>query len=160
MTQHQSIAPANADAASPDVIVRGESSGFLQEATSGRHRFQVDEPSTLGGSDRAPTPYDYLLAALGSCTSMTVGLYARGKKWPLKQVTVSLWHTRVHAQDCADCETKQGILDRIEIQIDLEGELTQAQRDKLLEIAGKCPVHRTLKSEIDIRQRSAPSAIK
>ena len=89
---------------------------------------------------------------------MTVGLYARGKNWPLNHVTVSLWHTRIHAQDCADCETEKGMLDRIEMQIELQGELTQAQRDKLLEIAGKCPVHRTLKSEIDIRKRSAPAA--
>jgi uncharacterized OsmC-like protein len=154
MTEHQSVAGSETQA-SPDVIVRGDSSGFLQEVTSGRHRFEVDEPTSLGGSDRAPTPYDYLLAALGSCTSMTVGLYARGKKWPLKHVTVSLWHTRIHAQDCADCETKQGMLDRIDMQIEFDGELTQAQRDKLMEIAGKCPVHRTLKSEIDIHKRRA-----
>ena len=154
MTQHQSIAPGDTQAGSPDVIVRGDSTGFLQEVTSGRHRFEVDEPQSLGGTDRAPTPYDYLLAALGSCTSMTVGLYARGKKWPLEHVTVSLWHSRIHAQDCADCETKQGMLDRIEMQIEFEGELTQAQREKLLEIAGKCPVHRTLRSEIDIRKRT------
>ena len=86
---------------------------------------------------------------------MTVGLYARGKKWPLQQVVVSLWHSRIHAQDCADCDTKHGMLDRVEMQIEFVGELTQAQRDKLMEIAGKCPVHRTLKSEIDIRKRAA-----
>lgn len=153
MTQQTS--PAQAAPAPPDVIVRGDAIGFLQHVTSGKHHFEIDEPFSLGGSDRAPTPYDYLLAALGSCTSMTVGLYARGKKWPLQQVTVSLWHSRIHAQDCADCETKLGMLDRIEMAIELAGELTQSQRDKLMEIAGKCPVHRTLKSEIDIRKRAA-----
>lgn len=154
MTQTTSSAGPT-QGASPDVVVRGDANGFLQHVSSGKHRFEVDEPAALGGSDRAPTPYDYLLAALGSCTSMTVGLYARGKKWPLQHVTVSLWHSRIHARDCADCETKDGMLDRIDMQIDLAGELTQTQRDKLIEIAGKCPVHRTLKSEIDIRNRAA-----
>ena len=142
----------------PDVIVRGDASGFLQHVTSGKHQFDIDEPMEVGGSDRAPTPYDYLLAALGSCTSMTVGLYARGKKWPLKEVKVSLWHSRIHAKDCAECETKEGMLDRIEMQVDLGGELTQAQREKLMEVAGKCPVHRTLKSEIDIRKRGGEAS--
>lgn len=83
---------------------------------------------------------------------MTVGLYARGKKWPLEHVIVSLWHRRIHARDCADCETKEGMLDRMEMQIELSGDLDQTQREKLIEIAGKCPVHRTLKSEIEIRK--------
>lgn len=145
----------DAGAAAADVIVRGDATGFLQHVTSGKHHFEIDEPLSIGGSDRAPTPYDLLLAALGSCTSMTVGLYARGKKWPLEHVTVSLWHTRIHARDCAECETKEGMLDRIDMRIELSGELTQPQRDKLMEIAGKCPVHRTLKSEIDIRKHPA-----
>jgi putative redox protein len=157
MTEHVTT-PADAQPAAPDVIVRGEAAGFLQQVTSGEHQFEVDEPASLGGSDRAPTPYDYLLAALGSCTSMTVAVYARGKKWPLQRVTVSLWHTRVHARDCAECDTKEGMLDRIEMQIEVSGDLTQAQREKLMEIAGKCPVHRTLKSEIDIRKRAGDSA--
>ena len=156
MTQ-QTTSSAQTAAASPDVIVRGDASGFLQHVTSGKHQFEVDEPSSLGGSDRAPTPYDYLLAALGSCTSMTVALYARGKKWPLQHVTVSLWHSRIHARDCADCETKQGMLDRIDMQIELNGDLDQTQRAKLMEIAGKCPVHRTLNSEIDVRKRAVDS---
>lgn len=152
MTQH-ATSPVDPQPA-PDVIVRGDAGGFLQEVASGKHRFQVDEPTSLGGSDRAPTPYDYLLAALGSCTSMTVGLYARGKKWPLQHVIVSLWHSRIHARDCADCETKEGMLDRIEMQIELVGELTQPQREKLMDIAGKCPVHRTLKSEVEVQKRA------
>ena len=100
-----------------DVIVRGKASGFLQDITSGKHHSQADEPVTVGGTDAAPTPYDYLLAGLGACTSMTVGLYARRKKWPLDDVTVALRHSRIHAQDCADCETKEGMLDRIEIDV-------------------------------------------
>ncbi len=138
-----------------DVIVKGKASGFLQEITSGDHRLQADEPVSVGGTDTAPTPYDYLLAGLGACTSMTVGLYARRKKWPLEDVTVALRHSRIHAKDCAACETKDGMLDRIEMDVDLTGALTQEQKAKLLEIAGKCPVHRTLSSEIDIKVRPA-----
>jgi uncharacterized OsmC-like protein len=134
-----------------DVVVHGKASGFLQEITSATHHFKADEPASVGGVDSAPTPYDYLLAGLGACTSMTVGLYARKKKWPLDDVTVALRHSRIHANDCADCETKEGMLDRIEMEVDLKGELTSEQRAKLLEVAGKCPVHRTLKSEIQIQ---------
>lgn len=137
------------------VVVRGDARGFLQEAVSGKHQFRVDEPVSLGGSDEAPDPYDYLLAGLGACTSMTVGLYARKKRIPLENVTVSLRHSRVHATDCADCETKGGMLDRINVDVALTGPLTPEQRAKLMEVARKCPVHRTLKSEIDIRMRAA-----
>ncbi len=135
------------------VVVRGDSRGFLQEITAGPYRMQADEPTSVGGTDLAPTPYDYLLAALGSCTSMTVGLYARRKKWPLDEVTVSLRNSRIHAEDCQECDTKEGMLDHIEIEIGLRGSLTTEQRAKLIEIAGKCPVHRTLKSEIKIDVR-------
>jgi uncharacterized OsmC-like protein len=133
------------------VVVRGAANGFLQEVTAGKHRFRVDEPTSLGGTEAAPDPYDYVLAGLGACTSMTVGLYARKKKIPLENVTVSLRHHRIHAEDCADCETKEGMLDRIDVDVQLTGPLTEEQRAKLIDIAGKCPVHRTLKSEIDIR---------
>jgi uncharacterized OsmC-like protein len=139
----------------PNVVVRGKATGFLQEIVSGTHHLKADEPASIGGSDSAPTPYDYLLAALGSCTSMTVGLYARRKKWPLEDIVVSLWHSRIHAKDCANCETREGMLDRVELKVDLTGPLSPEQRAKLIEIAGKCPVHRTLKSEIDIRLESA-----
>ncbi|MGI9088886.1 MAG: OsmC family protein [Chthoniobacterales bacterium] len=138
-----------------DVIVRGQATGFVQEITSGAHHLRADEPVSVGGTDTAPTPYDYVLAGLGACTSMTVGLYARRKKWPLDEVTVSLRHSRIHAQDCADCETKEGMLDRIEIEIGLTGNLSPEQRAKLIEIAGKCPVHRTLTSEIDVKVKPA-----
>jgi len=138
----------------PQVVVRGNADGFLQEVVSGRHHLQADEPAAAGGNDAAPSPYDYLLIALGVCTSMTVGLYARRKQFPLENIVVSLSHSRIHAKDCEECETKQGMLDRIDAQITLTGPLTPEQRAKLKEIAGKCPVHRTLKSEIDIRLRA------
>ena len=138
-----------------DVVVRGNASGFLQEVVSGAHHLQADEPVSAGGCDAAPGPYDYLLIALGVCTSMTVGLYARRKQWPLENITVSLRHSRIHAKDCEECETKEGMLDRIETEIELTGSLSSEQRAKLMEIAAKCPVHRTLKSEINIRLRAA-----
>jgi uncharacterized OsmC-like protein len=141
-----------------DVIVRGNADGFLQEVISGKHHLRVDEPVSVGGTDSAPGPYDYLLIALGSCTSMTVGLYARRKQIPLKDITVSLSHSRLHAKDCEECETKEGMLDRIDVSIELTGPLTPEQRAKLMEIAAKCPVHRTLSSEINIRLRANPSA--
>jgi putative redox protein len=136
-----------------DVIVRGDAAGFAQEIVAGRHRLTADEPIAVGGKDSGPSPYDLLLAALGSCTSMTISLYARSKKWPLESVTVNLSHSKIHAADCAECETKVGRIDRIEREIHLTGSLDEAQRKKLLEIADKCPVHRTLKSEIDIRTK-------
>lgn len=141
----------------PDVVVRGNASGFLQEIVSGAHQLRADEPVDAGGGDAAPGPYDYLLVGLGACTSMTVGLYARNKKWPLENISISLSHSRIHAKDCAECETKEGMLDRIDVEIGLSGALTPEQRAKLMEIAAKCPVHRTLKSEINIRLRTAPT---
>jgi uncharacterized OsmC-like protein len=134
-----------------DVVVRGNVSGFLQEVVSGKHHLRADEPVSAGGGNAAPSPYDYLLIALGVCTSMTVGLYARRKQWPLENITVSLRHSRIHAKDCEECETKEGMLDRIETEIELTGSMNSEQRAKLIEIAAKCPVHRTLKSEINIR---------
>jgi ribose 5-phosphate isomerase B len=135
----------------PEVIVTGSATGFAQEIAVGPHRLKGDEPTSVGGTGTGPSPYDFLLAALGSCTSMTVGMYARRKGWPLEHVTVWLRHSKVHAADCADCETKEGMLDRIERDIHFSGSLTSEQQDRLLEIANKCPVHRTLTSEIDIR---------
>lgn len=137
------------------VVVRGGASGFVQEIEAGRHRIAADEPEAAGGTDTGPSPYELLLAALGSCTSMTVAMYARRKQWPLERVEVRLQHARIHAEDCAECETKEGMLDRIEREIDLTGPLSAEQRERLLEIANRCPVHRTLTSEIDIRTRLA-----
>ena len=138
-----------------DVIVRGDAAGFAQEITAGSHRLIADEPVDFGGKDTGPGPYDLLLASLGSCTSMTIGLYARRKKWPLERVTVNLRHSKVHATDCRDCETREGKIDRIEREIHLAGNLDAEQRKRLLEIADKCPVHRTLKAEIEILTRAA-----
>ena len=138
-----------------DVVVRGNARGFLQEVVSGKHNLRADEPVNVGGNDAAPSPYDYLLIALGVCTSMTVGLYARRKQWPLENIIVSLWHSRIHAKDCEECETKEGMLDRIDAEIELTGSLTDEQHAKLMEIAAKCPVHRTLKGEINIRLQAA-----
>ena len=143
------------DSGEGEVVVRGDATGFVQEISTGRHRLAADEPVAVGGTNTGPTPYDLLLAALGSCTSMTLGIYARRKKWPLESVTVRLGHSRVHATDCAECETKDGHIDRIDVAIELTGDLSEEQRRRLLEIAGKCPVHRTLKSEINIRTRIA-----
>ena len=104
-----------------------------------------------GGVDSGPGPYDLLLAALGACTSMTLRLYADRKQLPLERTSVKLTHSRIHAADCETCETKEGMLDRIEKEITVEGPLDADARARLLEISEKCPVNRTLKSEIDIR---------
>jgi uncharacterized OsmC-like protein len=136
------------------VTVRGNAAGFAQEIHAGPHRLHADEPASAGGTDTGPSPYDLLLAALGACTSITVGMYARRKAWPLEEVTVHLRHSKIHAADCAECETKEGLLDRIERDIHFVGPLTDEQRAKLLEIANKCPVHRTLTSKIDIVTRA------
>ena len=134
-----------------DVIVRGTADGFSQQIVAGPHRLQADEPRRAGGTDTGPSPYDFLLAALGSCTSMTVAMYARRKGWPLESVTVRLRHFKIHATDCAECETRIGMLDRIDRHVHFEGALTTDQIRRLQEIADKCPLHRTLTSEIDIR---------
>jgi putative redox protein len=134
------------------VIVASTDAGpFEQIMLDGRHTLQADEPIAAGGGDTGPGPYELLLMALGSCTSMTIRLYAARKKWPLEQVVVRLRHARVHAEDCADCEDTKAMLDRIERNIEFIGPLDEAQRARLLEVADKCPVHRTLTSKIDIR---------
>jgi putative redox protein len=128
----------------------GVGEGFAQEVVARRHRLRADEPVHAGGTDTGPTPYDLLLAALGSCTSMTLRVYAERKKWPLAGVRVSLSHSRVHAEDCAHCATKEGRIDRIDRVIRVLGDLDDEQRRRLLEIADRCPVHKTLDGEIDI----------
>jgi putative redox protein len=140
------------------VLVRETGNGkFQQEVLSGPHRFLADEPIKVGGLDSGPGPYDLLLAGLGACTSMTLRLYADRKKLPLERVSVRLTHNKIHAEDCQDCETKEGMVDRIDRSITMEGPLDSEQRKRLLEIADKCPVHRTLESEIEIRTFDRPA---
>ena len=124
---------------------------FQQLVQAGAHRLLADEPASFGGLDSGPSPYDFLLAALGACTAMTLRLYAERKALALGRVQVHLTHGRIHAEDCENCETKEGMLDRIDRAITLDGDLDDAQRQRLLEIADKCPVHRTLTSEVEIR---------
>lgn len=123
-------------------VIEAGQAKFTEDVYAGRHRLRADEPESLGGTDTGPSPYDLLLAALGACTAMTVRLYADQKKLPLERVSVDLAHAKIHAADCADCETREGKIDRIERSITVEGPLDEAQRAKLLEIANKCPVHR------------------
>ena len=137
------------------VVARGSAKDFRQQITAGKHDFVADEPASVGGSDAGPDPYDYLLTALGACTSMTIGFYARRNRLPLEHIKVSLSHSRIYAADCEDCETKKGMLDRIDVEVKLTGPLTPEQHARLMEVAAKCPVHRTLTSEINIRLSAA-----
>jgi putative redox protein len=133
------------------VVVREtRDSKFNQIVSVGPHRLTADEPVAAGGEDAGPGPYDFLLAGLGACTSMTMRLYADRKSLPLDRVTVTLKHSKIYARDCAECETREGMLDQIERDIAMDGALDADQRKKLMEIADKCPVHRTLTSEIRI----------
>jgi len=133
------------------VIVRDAGPGTFQtEMVAGPHHVLTDEPGPLGGTNTGPSPYDLLLGALGSCTVMTLRVYAGRKQWPLEHVTVTLRHSKVHADDCAECETRTGKIDRIEREIVLDGNLDEEQRSRLLKIADMCPVHRTLHSEIQV----------
>jgi putative redox protein len=133
------------------VVVQETRAGKFQQAvTTGPHHLTADEPLAAGGQDTGPGPYDFLLTGLGACTSMTMRLYADRKSLPLDRVTVTLKHSKIYAKDCEECETREGMLDQIERQISIEGALDEEQRKKLMEIADKCPVHRTLHSEIRI----------
>ena len=139
-----------------EVVVRETRNGKFQQTVSvGPHQLLADEPVAAGGDDSGPGPYDLLLAGLGACTSMTMRLYADRKSLPLERTTVTLRHNKIHAEDCAECETKAGMLDQIDRVIAMEGPLDAEQRKKLIEIADKCPVHRTLTSEVRILTRAA-----
>ena len=140
------------DAASSEGTVTVTETGtgtYTQQITAGHHRLLADEPQPFG-DDAGPSPYDLLLAALGACTSMTLRMYANRKGWPLEQVRVTLRHSRIHAEDCAQCETTNGLIDHIDRDIELVGGLDDTQRQRLLGIANRCPVHQTLTSEVDI----------
>ncbi|MGB8208994.1 MAG: OsmC family protein [Mycobacterium sp.] len=140
----------NAASSEGTVTVTETSTGtYTQQITAGRHQLAADEPQPIG-ADSGPTPYDLLLAALGACTSMTVRMYANRKGWPLEHVRVTLRHSRIHAEDCAECETTSGWIDHIDRDIELAGNLDDTQRQRLLDIANRCPVHQTLTSEVHI----------
>jgi len=132
------------------VAVATEMSGFFSTINAGGHYFYADEPISEGGTDNGPSPYELLLASLGSCTNMTLKMYADRKNIPLEKVISRLSHEKIHAEDCLDCETEKGRIDRIEKEIELTGDLTPAQEKRLYEISERCPVHRTLNSEISI----------
>ena len=137
------------------VVSETRNSKFQQTVSIGPHRLLADEPAPAGGEDSGPGPYDFVLAGLGACTSMTMRLYADRKSLPLERTTVTLSHRKIHAEDCAECETRAGLLDQIDMIIAMEGALDTEQRKRLMEIADKCPVHRTLASEIHIVTRPA-----
>ncbi|HWD05551.1 MAG TPA: OsmC family protein [Amycolatopsis sp.] len=141
--------------AEPGAVVVSEAGAgrYTQYVIAGGHELVVDEPVSVGGDDSGPTPYDLLLGALGSCTSITIRMYADRKNIPLANVTVKLRHDRIHARDCERCESEVGMISRITREIELEGDLDDQQRAKLLEIADKCPVHRTLEHEIDLQTK-------
>jgi uncharacterized OsmC-like protein/pimeloyl-ACP methyl ester carboxylesterase len=149
--------PAAASDAAPRVVVVRETRNgqFQNDVNIGPHHLLADEPVAVGGTDTGPGPYDYVLAGLGACTSMTMRMYAARKSLPLERVTVTLHHSKIHAEDCAECETKVGMLDQFDRVIAMEGALDAEQRKKLMEIADKCPVHRTLTSEIRIVTKAA-----
>ena len=141
----------------PEGVVRVsevDPNGFLHDVSAGpRHHILADEPEAYGGTDAGLTPYQLLSAGLGACTSMTIRMYARRKKWPLTHVSVDVTHDKIHAADCEHCRTQDGKIDRLSRHITLEGDLTDDQKTRLFEIADRCPVHRTLESEIDIVTR-------
>ncbi len=142
--------PEDDDGAGETVVTAGPE-GFAQDILAGGHYLRADEPESVpGGTDSGPSPYDLLLASLGACTSMTLRMYADRKKWPLEAVTVRLRHKKIHAADCADCETEKGRIDYIEREISMTGPLDSEQKKRLLEIADRCPVHRTLHSEVKV----------
>lgn len=131
------------------IVTETGSGTYTQRITAGHHELAADEPQPVG-ADAGPTPYDLLLAALGACTSMTVRMYANRKGWPLQQIRVTLRHSRIHAEDCAECETTKGWIDHIDRDIELAGDLNDEQWQRLHYIADRCPVHQTLTSEVDI----------
>ncbi|HEY7773013.1 MAG TPA: bifunctional alpha/beta hydrolase/OsmC family protein [Marinagarivorans sp.] len=137
-----------------EVLVTEHDAAFLRGLYSADHQWLADEPQDKGGSNLGPSPYELLLMSLGACTSMTLRLYANHKQLPIKNIQVALSHKRIHAEDCADCETKHGRVDEIERIITYQGQLTEEQQQRLLQIADKCPVHKTLEGNIKVRTRA------
>ena len=147
------VAPDDGTESSPEEVVARTRKGFRTGVRAGEHHLVVDEPVSLGGTNEGPTPYDYLAIALGSCTTMTLRMYADRKGWPLEEAVAHVYHEKIHAKDCASCETKEGKIDRLAREIEVTGPLDEAQRDRLIQIANRCPVHRTLTSEINVQTR-------
>jgi len=142
-------------ASAGEVVARTEADGFATEVAAGRHLLLADEPKAVGGSDLGPTPYDLLAAALATCTSMTLRMYAAHKKLDFESAEVRVTHGRIHADDCADCEQRDGMVHEFQRELVLEGNLSDAQRNRMVEIADRCPVHKTLHNEISIKTRLA-----
>jgi len=132
---------------------------YAQNISVGPHVLEADEPVEVGGNDAGPNPYELLLAALGSCASITVRMYSERKQWPLQGVHVDLSWARVHAEDCAECDTEVRMVDGIEMEISFLGDLSEDQQKRLFEIANKCPVHRTLSSQVQIHARLASASL-
>lgn len=159
MPSDDPVAPAGSNpdspAAAPEGIVRvaeADPDGFRQAISAGpHHRMVADEPVSFGGTDTGPSPYQFLAAGLGACTAMTIRMYARRKDWPLAHVAVDVRHGQMHGRDCADCPDKTVRIDLFRRVIRLDGPLDADQRARLLEIADRCPVHRTLEGTIRIR---------
>ena len=155
--QADTMADTGPEAVADGVVVQETGAGpYANWVVAGAHRLLADEPQDVGGTNAGPSPYDWLLGGLGACTSMTIRMYAQRKQWPLSKVTVTLRHDKIHARDCAECESKTGKIDLIERDISIEGDLGAEQRQRLVEIADKCPVHRTLYTENVVRTRLVP----
>jgi putative redox protein len=149
VTTHHETGSEGASAEGAVTVTETGTGTYTQQITAGHHKLVADEPRPIG-DDEGPTPYDLLLAGLGACTSMTVRMYADRKGWPLERIRVTLRHSRIHAEDCAACETTKGWIDHIDREVELTGDLDDTQRQRLLHIAERCPVHQTLTSEVDI----------
>lgn len=134
-------------------IINNFEDGLFCNIDAGGHKLVADEPEDLGGHDKGPDPYLYLATALGTCTAMTLNMYATRKKWPVEQIKVNMIHKKIKAEDCEDCETEKGFVDIFERHIKVTGELDREQQERMLEIANKCPVHRTLMGELKIRSK-------
>jgi putative redox protein len=137
-------------AADNRVVARTEQGPFRTEILANGHPLVADEPESVGGGNAGPTPYDLLAAALGSCTTMTLAAYARRKEWPLEAAEARLRHSKVHCEDCTSPEDRGSKIDRLERELVLMGDLDDGQRQRLLEIADRCPVHRTLHGDIEV----------
>lgn len=150
MCRHMTTPETHAASSEGSVSVTETRTGtYVQQIAAGRHQLVADEPRPIG-DDEGPTPYDLLLAALGACTSMTVRMYADRKGWQVDRVQVTLRHKRIHAEDCAECETTAGWISHIDRVVEITGDLDDDQRQRLLHIAERCPVHQTLTSEVDV----------